>query len=178
VAEARLLHDLVRIGEPDVAADRLSELATLVDGDLVGAFAAHAGALVRGSAQDLEAVALRFEELGAWLLAAEASSAASAAFGREGLARRSNGLARRSEELRVLCGDVRTPGLAANDAVGRLTRREREIATLAADGASSRDIAARLYVSVRTVENHLQRAYEKLGVTGREALGSVLLAKD
>jgi DNA-binding NarL/FixJ family response regulator len=55
-----------------------------------------------------------------------------------------------------------------------LTTREREIALLAAGGLRSRDIAERLVVSVRTVENHLQRAYRKLGVSRREELPDVL----
>jgi DNA-binding NarL/FixJ family response regulator len=55
-----------------------------------------------------------------------------------------------------------------------LSRREREVATLAARGLSSRDIAARLFLSTRTVDNHLQRAYQKLGVDSRTALRDVL----
>jgi RNA polymerase sigma factor (sigma-70 family) len=55
-----------------------------------------------------------------------------------------------------------------------LTPREREIALLAAAEMSSRQIADRLVVSVRTVDNHLQRAYRKLGITRREELSRVL----
>jgi DNA-binding CsgD family transcriptional regulator len=63
--------------------------------------------------------------------------------------------------------------LAAPQAVD-LTPREREIALLAAAGASSREIADRLVISVRTVDNHLQNAYRKLGVTRRKDLPRVL----
>ena len=45
---------------------------------------------------------------------------------------------------------------------------------LAASGLSSRQIAERLVVSVRTVDNHLQRAYRKLGVARRQDLAQVL----
>ncbi|CAN5723718.1 hypothetical protein BH24ACT3_BH24ACT3_16000 [soil metagenome] len=45
---------------------------------------------------------------------------------------------------------------------------------LAADGAMNQDIAHRLGLSVRTVENHLGRAYAKLGVHRREELAEVL----
>jgi DNA-binding CsgD family transcriptional regulator len=55
-----------------------------------------------------------------------------------------------------------------------LTPREREIATLAAGGMTSLEIARRLVISARTVETHLQRAYAKLGVASRADLASVL----
>ena len=69
-----------------------------------------------------------------------------------------------------MCGEVRTPGLAGGPEAERLTRREREVAGLAAAGASNKEIAAKLHLSARTVENHLQSSYAKLGVTGRDQL--------
>jgi DNA-binding CsgD family transcriptional regulator len=71
------------------------------------------------------------------------------------------------------CG-VRAPGLSLGTGTEPLTRREREVAGLAAAGASSREIAARLVLSVRTVDNHLQNVYGKLGVTSRDELARVL----
>lgn len=61
----------------------------------------------------------------------------------------------------------------APDAI-RLTRREREIAALAAGGMTSKAIAQRLVLSVRTVDSHLAGAYTKLGVHSREGLQSAL----
>lgn len=61
---------------------------------------------------------------------------------------------------------------AARSAV--LTRREREIASLAAGGLSSREIAQRLTLSVRTVDSHLSRVFAKLGVRSRQELGPAL----
>jgi DNA-binding CsgD family transcriptional regulator len=55
-----------------------------------------------------------------------------------------------------------------------LTRREREIAGLAAGGLSSRAIAERLTVSVRTVDSHLSRVFTKLGLRSRQDLGAAL----
>jgi DNA-binding CsgD family transcriptional regulator len=52
----------------------------------------------------------------------------------------------------------------------RLTTREREIATLAAQGMTNRAIAERLLVSVRTVEGHVQRVYTKIGINRRDQL--------
>jgi DNA-binding CsgD family transcriptional regulator len=57
---------------------------------------------------------------------------------------------------------------------GVLTRREREIASLAAGGLSSREIAQRLTLSVRTVDSHLSRVFAKLGVRSRQELGPAL----
>lgn len=55
-----------------------------------------------------------------------------------------------------------------------LTTREREMAVQAAGGLTNRMIADRLAVSVRTVENHLQTAYAKLGVNRWDDLGPAI----
>jgi DNA-binding CsgD family transcriptional regulator len=55
-----------------------------------------------------------------------------------------------------------------------LTPREREVAMLAAAHTSSREIAMRLHLSVRTVDNHLGRVYAKLGVSSRAQLATLL----
>ena len=55
-----------------------------------------------------------------------------------------------------------------------LTPSERRIAELAGSGQSNRDIAATLFVTVRTVEAHLGHAYRKLGITGRAGLAGAL----
>lgn len=64
------------------------------------------------------------------------------------------------------------PGRAPSPA--DLTPREHEIARLAAAGHASKQIAQRLGLSVRTVSNHLQNAYLKLGISGREDLAGAL----
>ena len=51
-----------------------------------------------------------------------------------------------------------------------LTEREQDVALLVAQGHSNREVAARLYVSVRTVEVHLGRVFSKLAVPSRVAL--------
>ena len=76
--------------------------------------------------------------------------------------------ARAREELRA-CGarprsDWRT-GLEA------LTPSELRVARLAAAGRTNREIAQTLYVTLKTVEGHLARAYDKLDIRGREELG-------
>lgn len=58
----------------------------------------------------------------------------------------------------------------ADDGTSPLTAQERQVATLIADGASNREAAARLFVSVRTIESHLSRIYRKVGVRSRSEL--------
>jgi DNA-binding CsgD family transcriptional regulator len=48
-----------------------------------------------------------------------------------------------------------------------------EVAGLAVRGKTNREIAEGLFVSVRTVQNHLQNVYGKLGVSNREELARV-----
>ncbi|MGW5652964.1 helix-turn-helix transcriptional regulator [Streptomyces humi] len=61
-------------------------------------------------------------------------------------------------------------------AAGELTPQERQIAELAAQGLTNRDIAARLYLSPRTVGYHLHKIFPKLGITARAQLRDALSA--
>lgn len=57
--------------------------------------------------------------------------------------------------------------IAAEKDLSALTQREREVLTLLGQGLNNKEIAARLYLSVRTVEGHLTNAYAKLEVHSR-----------
>lgn len=56
----------------------------------------------------------------------------------------------------------------------KLTPQELHIAQLAAQGLSNKEIAARLYLSHKTVGYHLQRIFSKAGITSRSRLGPIL----
>ena len=60
------------------------------------------------------------------------------------------------------------------EARDQLTAQELQIAQLAADGLSNREIGQRLYLSHRTIGTHLYRVFPKLGITSRVELGSAL----
>lgn len=174
VGQAGALHSLARIGQPSGAAAGLSDLTQHIEGDLVRARAAHATALAAGDAAALETVADRFDAMGATVLAAEAAADAAVLWRKDREPRRAARLETRAMALAKSCEDPATPALQAVSGRAELTRAERETALLAIRGRSNKEIAAQLEISIRTVENHLQRSYQKLGISGRSELAAGL----
>lgn len=166
----------VAAGAASTVAGRLWELGHDNPSELIRCYAAHTAALTQRNAHGLEQVSVRFEALGALLLAAEAASAASTAFGLAGRADSARRAASRATALAAQCDGAAMPALQTLHAPS-LTRREWAIARLAAQGLTNEDIADRLTVSVRTVHNHLHHAYTKLGVHHRTELGPILRAQ-
>jgi DNA-binding CsgD family transcriptional regulator len=170
--ELLALYDLVRFGRPDLAAARMAALLAGVPGGRAAALLLrHAQAAADGDGEELFAAARDFSAHGYLVFAAEAAAGAVRLF--RG-ARDPRALAASTLLADVLarCDTVRTPALLAVQP--SLTSRERQVAELAAEGVRSREIADRLYLSPRTVENHLQRVYAKLGVNGRVELAPAL----
>ncbi|CAM2149990.1 helix-turn-helix transcriptional regulator [Paraburkholderia tropica] len=66
------------------------------------------------------------------------------------------------------------PLQADGDPIARLTRREREVVELAADGLLDKEIAQRLGISYTTVRTHLDRSFHKLGISNRSKLARLL----
>ncbi|MGB0092043.1 MAG: helix-turn-helix transcriptional regulator, partial [Solirubrobacteraceae bacterium] len=62
--------------------------------------------------------------------------------------------------------------IGVRHAPAELTVNEELVARLAAEGLTNRDIAAQLFMSRRTVEANLARAYRKLGIRTRAQLGA------
>lgn len=174
VLEAGALHDLVRLGSADLAASRLVELAGFVDGPLASARASHAVALADNDGAKLSGVAATFAHLGALLWAAEASAQSADCFRRAGSGRRASRESQIASTLRADCDGARTRALGLLAEQEALTAREREVVGMAAGGATARAIGDALGISPRTAENHLHRAYAKLGVSSRDELADVL----
>ena len=174
--ELIVVEDLLRLGESR-AAERALDLANHVDGAWSAAIAAHATAFLSPDEMDLETVAQAFSSIGAWLVAAELWAATSAVRRREGMRAQASKAARTSEELVERCEGPRTAPLALAVARTPLSRREREVAQLAANGATNAELASELSISIRTVESHLYAVYAKLGITDRRQLRDVLQAR-
>jgi len=172
--EALLLTDVARLGGAKEVGGRLAVLAGVCDGALAPVRARLAAALGADDPDRLLRAADACQAVGADLLAAEAATAAAAAWRRADRPRRAVAATQWAGTLRDRCEGARTPLLAAARATARLTAREREIALLAAAGHTSKGIADTLALSVRTVDNHLQHAYAKLGVTTRLELTRAL----
>jgi len=67
------------------------------------------------------------------------------------------------------------PQRAEAPGLGKLSARERELVTLVAQGATNAQIAAQLYISVRTVSSHLDRIRDKTGCRRRADLTRLAL---
>ena len=74
-------------------------------------------------------------------------------------------------ELRASGQSVLTPEQRAEDA---LTPQELQVAAIVAGGATNREAAAALFLSVKTIEFHLGHVYRKLGIRSRTELARVV----
>jgi DNA-binding CsgD family transcriptional regulator len=174
VFEVALRHDLARFGDAASVVERLEELTAMVDGPLVLAMATHARAAADHDAEQLADALRQFEAIDSLVFAAEVASDLAEVYRRNGDQRAATAATQQMAQLIERVGGARTPPLLRGAGVEPLTAREREVALLAANGLTSKDIAARLYLSKRTVDTHLDRIYRKLGVSGRDELDAAL----
>lgn len=166
-------HGLARTG----LADRAAALTAGLDppeGTYLSAIAQHIGSAGSDDAQGVFAAAESFERSRASLLAAEAFADASRRWMHQGRRREATRAANRSAEARGRCQSAATPGLLLPADPVALSDRELEIARLALEGLSAPAIAERTFLSARTVNNHLAKVYDKLGINGRDGLAEAL----
>jgi len=170
-----LLYDATRIGGPGTVRDVAT--GPTVTGPLAAARRAYVIGINEGSPTALAEAEAGFALIGADLAAAEAGAALAAELTRARRPREAAAASVRSAAHQRSTEGATTPALVQRATPTALTRREREIGLLAVRGLASKAIARELGVSERTVSNHLQNAYVKLGISTRadlaEALGVV-----
>lgn len=166
--------DLARLGDAETAAELLEAMLAETDSPVLRLRARTARAMAAGSLEELAAAADDWERAGFLLHAAETFALAADAARRAGRGRESAQLVGRARTLAERTEGASTAPLHFGTELEPLTAREREIATLAGRGMPSNDIASRLFLSPRTVNNHLQSAYTKLGVRSRAELAGAL----
>jgi DNA-binding NarL/FixJ family response regulator len=180
------LVDAARVGAARAVLPRIEALAVGVEGVFAEVSVRHARALALAESlgtddeADAAQLATEFDQIGQvaagidlHMLAAEAFARAATLHRSSGTARSAAASARRRDEQLTECGLENLP-LVVELTTSPLSERELEIANLAADGMTNRQIADQLVLSVRTVETHLQRVYQKLGVRGRSEVGAAL----
>ena len=172
-AEVICLQTATQFGDRS-GAPRLRELEAIVEGPRVGLAARFAAALRDDDGAELAAVSEDFERMGDLVAAVDAAAHAALAYRRQGLRGSALGCSTRADVLAEQCGGASTPALRQAAERLPLTDREREIVMLIGDGLSNRAVAARLTLSVRTVEGHIYRAMAKTGTTSRDELAALL----
>ena len=156
----------IRYGDQEAPA-RLLELGDGPGGSGRAAQRAYAAALHgSGGAEAVDRASTRLWDAGLRWYAIEAAGAAVA-------------LGATDVAPRLVAWEARTPFLRLRSAVDQralgLTTREREVALLAAAGASDRTIAAELGITLRTAQTHLGRALAKLGIHRRSELRGLVV---
>ncbi len=149
-------------------------LASRVDGELTAARLSYARAAADQDSGALAAAAARFEGLGALLYAAEALGEAAVHLRRDGASREAAATQQTAARLLARCEGAVTPFVRAIGARAQLTPAELDTALQAATGSTDKQIAEMMHLSVRTVENRLHRAYQKLGLSHRRELAEAL----
>jgi DNA-binding NarL/FixJ family response regulator len=173
-AEMVARHTAVRFGDRDQA-DSLAELARFLGGPRARTAASHAAALAGRDVERLLATAEQMAECGMVLAAADAMAHAAVVARDRGQHAAATAAAERATTLAAeRCEGASTPALRLARAPLPVSSREREVATLAAEGLTNRQIAMRLHVSVRTVESHIYRACTRLGLPDRAALAAAI----
>lgn len=161
--------DAGRWGDPKLAAAALDELGLTPSSPAARARAADVVARANGDPAALAAAAAQQLRVGFLRHAAELAALARAAGGNRDVIRAVAAVEAGLERAAV-------PGTGGGRPVRhvQLTHREAEVAHLAADGRSDKEIATLLTLSIRTVQSHLAAAYRKLGVGSRADLGPLL----
>jgi len=160
--ELGALADLAAVGGSPSDLQRLVDVSALCQGTLACLHGSLGRVLLTGSARDLEVLADRYREAGREYWATVALGHAASRFRRGG--RRAKAYA--AVEASASGGLVRPSH--------ELTTRETDVSNLVADGLSNQEVAERLGLSRRTVDNVLHRIYTRLRMSGRRELANFI----
>lgn len=158
-------------------ARRARELADALALPLANAVALHAESLLTGDGEGLLKAASEYRAIGDRAAAADAAAQAGAVFTRSQHRQRGLYAGALAREVASECGGLSTPALRSSVGLP-LKGRQREVVELAIAGLSNREIAERLVMSVRTVEGHVYRACQRVGVNTRDELAAVVRGED
>jgi DNA-binding CsgD family transcriptional regulator len=177
-----IAREAIRRGPAPRSTSFVEALTTGVDGPVVSAVARHGRALVDGDVAVLDDVADELDALGLVVPAVDVAVGAAELGVAAGPA---DSVAARRRVLDVITrltafSPHAPPRLSERaDALATATSmpsaRQLEIAARVAEGRTSKEVAAELVVSVRTVDNHLAAVYRKLGLSGRQELSLLRL---
>ena len=165
---------VARYGDPRAARDGARMAADCVDGPLAPLLASTVDALADSDASALIDVGDSLLLLGFRPLAADAYASAASLFARRGDIPGEIRAAERLASVLHAGEPIAVPAASVLSTARTLTARERDVASLAAIGASDIDIAGRLGLSVRTVQTHLAHVYTKTNTHGRRGLADLL----
>ncbi len=173
------VHDLIRLADADAAEwQRVEDLAVEVDGPLGALRVRHAAC--RSDGAKLGLLAGEVERDGFVVWACELASAAITSMPPSAPSRAGGSEQRRV--IRLRSGFPRAlmfaPSATPVAAPVQLRPGELQVARLAAEGLSDREISERLHLSIRTVGNYLLRSYRRLGISGRDELPAALADAD
>jgi ATP/maltotriose-dependent transcriptional regulator MalT len=191
------LGDLDAAEDAAARAEARAEVAPLPQGTATVRYARAAVMLARGdalaAARAGREAAESAERTGNPLLGARARALAGGALAAAGEPLDAIAELKHAEAVLSTCGAVREADAAARElrrlgqrvtrrrrptgsrsGLAALSSREREVADHVATGQTNRDVAAALFLSTKTIETHLARIYDKLGVRSRAALASII----
>lgn len=163
-----MLHEAVRFGAPEAVVDRMGEAAGSRPLPYLDGLIEHAHASAEGDGARLAEVGRVLSDIGANVEGAEATAQAAVVVRSDGDDGHAARLATRAHVVFSRTDSIWSPIMQGCEPP--LSQREHDVAALAATGRSSREIAEQLFVSPRTVDNHLRQVFRKLDIAGREEL--------
>lgn len=163
-----VVYDIARAGRPHVVAECLRTLSERAPVETLKTMSAHCEALINGDALRAGQISDRFTEQHLVGYASDAALGAANTFASDNDHTSAVQWELRSRILQERCGSAPWDSSLALDQ--SVSQREFDVIGLAARSLPSQAIADQLYISVRTVDNHLRVAYKKLGISSRQEL--------